>query len=587
VALWAASLVPLIGVGSSNERLVEAFATDEAMQLNLLRGAAEHHTFALTFGPYGHFVFNLILLTLRVIPGELGDPRIVQTGRTISVLFAAATLWLTFLWTRRVFGEAAAWIALSVLLVNATFYTWAVALKPDMAQMFFLILALALTCRLAEEPRTRWLALASAAAGLAFACKYSGLFVLPIIGAVMVWRPIAYDQPAARAAGLRGLTAVFAIAVLAGTVFLNMEWIASHLTEDGRIDAKVSQSLLTQLSIAARGFALVLGAAAATPWLWSALRRRTRLLSVLWSWLVASGVFAASFIVVSPYSLQRAAFVKGLFVEASDAAAATPLAAAWFSTWSRGVAAAVEWPVLLAALATMAGLAWTLSRHRARVNPADPILIAWIVLYALVLWAPVHEFYVQYALPLAPPAAMLAGRGAVAAAEWLAGLFKRRALAMAFLCAAVLAIDVPLGAHLLAERARLQNRERTNDAVLVGKWLECWIPSSARIAYDYFSYVPPAFQDASPTWGGSRAWLSQLNPDIVIVNSVTAGVVIGNTEPAEYYDCLAAGRCGYERVLSRGPITVYGRSGLADALFRRAPVVPIPGCDAAFRPGRP
>jgi hypothetical protein len=165
----------------------------------------------------------------------------------------------------------------------------------------------------------------------------------------------------------------------------------------------------------------------------------------------------------------------------------------------------------------------------------------------------------------------------VAAAEWLAGLFKRRALAIAFLCAAVLAIDVPLGAHLLTARAQLKNRERTNDAVLVGKWLECRVPSSARIAYDYFSYVPPAFQDASPSWGGTRAWLSQLNPDIVIVNSVTAGVVIGGTDAAEYYECLAAGRCGYERVLSRGAITVYGRSGRADALLQRVPLVPIPG----------
>ena len=156
-----------------------------------------------------------------------------------------------------------------------------------------------------------------------------------------------------------------------------------------------------------------------------------RWLTVLWSWLVASGVFAASFVAVSPYSLRRAAFVKGLFVEASDAAAATPLSAAWLSTWLRGMGAAVEWPVLVAALATIAGVAWMAGRHRTHVNPADPILIAWIVLYGLVLAAPVHEFYVQYALPLAPPAAMLAGRGAVAAAEWLARVSRAGPAALA------------------------------------------------------------------------------------------------------------------------------------------------------------
>ena len=576
-ALWAASLVPLIGVGSSSVRLVEAFATDEAMQLNLLRGAAANHTFALTFGPYGHFVFNLILVVLRLMPGELSDPRIVQIGRSISVLFAAATLWLTFVWTRRAFGEAAAWIALSVLLVNPTLYTWAVVLKPDMAQLFFLMLALALTCRMADEPRLRWLALASAAAGLAFACKYSGLFALPIIGAVAVWRPIASDRHAAHVAALRALAAVFAVALLAGSLFLNLEWIASHLTEDGRIDAKVSQQLIALLSMAVRGCALALGAAAATPWLWSALRRQAQVLAVLWSWCVASSAFVATFIIASPYSLRKAAFVKGLFVEASDAAA--PLSAAWLSTWFRGVATAVEWPVLVAALAAMTGLVWMVRWHRAQVHPAQPILMAWIALYSLVLLAPVHEFYVHYALPLAPPAAMLAAGGGVAAAGWLAGIFERRALAITALCAVVAAVDIPFAAQLLATRTQLRNREGTSDAVFVGKWLECRVPSSARIAYDYFSYVPTVFQDATPTWGGSREWLSRLDPDVVIVYGVTAGAVMEEADHAEYYRCLAEHRCGYERVLSRGEFTLYGRSGQAGAMSRRPPA-PTGDCDA-------
>jgi 4-amino-4-deoxy-L-arabinose transferase-like glycosyltransferase len=577
-ALWAASLVPLIGVASSNVRLVAAFATDEAMQLNLLHGAAARHSFELTFGPYGHLVFNLVLVTLRLMPGELTDARIVQTGRAICLLFAAATVWLTFVWSRRVFGAAAAWIALAALLVNATLYSWAVILKPDMAQLFFLMLALALTWRMAVEPRTRWLALASAAAGLAFACKYSGLFALPIIGAVAVWRPIASDRPATHAAALRALAVIIAVALLAGSLFLNLEWIASHLTEDGRIDARVSQQLLAQLSTAVRACALVLGAVAVTPWLWSALRRRPYALAVLWSWCIASSVFVATFIVASPYSLRKAAFVKGLFVEASDAAA--PVSVEWLSTWWQGVATAVGWPVLVAALATMAGVIWIARRRRAPVNPADPILIGWIALYSFVLSAPVHEFYVHYALPLAPPAAMLAGRGAVAAAEWLAAVFERRALAITALCAAVVAVDLPLGAQLLTRRTELRDRERTSDAVFVGKWLECRVPSSARVAYDYFSYVPPAFQDATPTWGGSRDWLSRLDPDIVIVYDVTAGAVMAQADHAEYYRCLAEKRCGYERVLSRGEFTLYGRSGQAGALSSRRPAAADCGASA-------
>jgi hypothetical protein len=404
------------------------------------------------------------------------------------------------------------------------------------------------------------------------------LFALPIIGAVAVWRPISSDRSAAHVAALRALAAIFAIALIAASLLLNLEWIASHLTEDGRIDAQVSAQLLTQLSMVVRGCALAFGIVAMTPWLWSALRRRPQVLAALWSWWIASGVFIATFVIASPYSLRKAAFVKGLFVEASDAA--VPLSAEWLSTWWRGVATAVEWPVLVAALATMAGLVWMIHRRRAQVNPADPILIAWIALYSLVLSAPVHEFYVHYALPLAPPAAMLAGRGGVAAAEWLAAVFQRRALAMTALCTVVAAIDLPFGAQLITMRTQLRNRERTSDAVFVGKWLECRMPSSARIAYDYFSYVPPVFRDATPTWGGSREWLSRLDPDIVIVYDVTAGPVMELADHAEYYRCLAEMRCGYERVLSRGGFTVYGRSGQAGALSGRPPAA-ASGCDAS------
>ena len=578
-ALWAASLVPLVGAASANQRLVEAFATDEVLQLNLLREAAANQTFALTFGPYGHFVFNVILGVLRVVPGELTDARIVHTGRAVSVFFAAAMLWLTFVWTRRVFGGAAAWIAFAALIVNATLYTWAVVLKPDMAQLFFLMLALALTCRLADEPRLRWLVLASSAAGLAFACKYSGLFVLPIIGAVSIWCPIASLRPDMRVRALRWLTGAKAAVLFSASMFFETGWIAAHLTEDGRIDTAISPETFTALSMAARGAALAAALIAVTPWFWSALRRRPPLLAVVWSWTVAAAVFAVTFVAASPYSLRRAAFAKGLLVEASYAA--EPFTTAWFVTWSEGIGAAIGWPVLVAALFTMAGLAWVAARHGVRPRAAESILMAWVVLYALVLSAPVHEFYVHYALPLAPPAAMLAGRGAVAAAGWFGGLFDRRRLAAGVLAAAVLIVLIPPGATLLAARARLLNREETSDAVFLGKWLECRAPGSTRIAYDYFAYAPPAFADATPTWGGTREWLSRFDPDVVIVNSVTAAAVMVEARHAEYYECLAGGRCGYEPVLARGDFTMFAKSGQAAALLT-SPPASTPGC-AAYR----
>ena len=297
----------------------------------------------------------------------------------------------------------------------------------------------------------------------------------------------------------------------------------------------------------------------------------------MWSWTVAATVFAVTFVAASPYSLRRAAFAKGLFVEASYAA--EPFTAAWFLTWSEGIGAAVGWPVLAAALLTMVGLGSIAVWRRARVSAAEWIVMAWVVLYALVLSAPVHEFYVHYALPLAPPAAMLAGRGAVAAAGWLGGAFGRRRLAAGVLAVCVLIAVIPSGATLLSARARLLTREDTSDAVLLGKWLECRAPGSTRIAYDYFAYVPPVFADAMPTWGGTRAWLERFDPDIVIVNAVTAAPVMVEAVHAGYYECLAGGRCGYERVVTRGDFTLYTRFGQAASL-RASPPASTPACEA-------
>ena len=334
--------------------------------------------------------------------------------------------------------------------------------------------------------------------------------MLPIIGVVAAWRPIESRHLDVRVTALRWLTAGKALLLVAGSRFLDLTWIASNLTEDGHIDAAVSLNMLSVLSIIVRGAALVLGLAAATPWVWAALRRRPRLVATLWSWVVVAMVFAASFIVVSPYSLRKAAFVKGLFVEASDAAA--PMTAEWVSTWLRGIGMAITWPVLMAAVITMAGLVWLAVTRRARMGAAEAIVMAWTAIYVLVLSAPVHEFYVQYALPLAPPAAMFAGRGLVAAGTWLANSFRQRRLAGAFVTAATVVIAVPLSVSVFAAREVLMNRERTSAAIFVGKWLECRVPASSRVAYDYFSYVPPAFRGRladvgrhAPVAGGVRS----------------------------------------------------------------------------------
>ena len=576
-ALWAASLVPLFDFAIGDRRLLEAFSIDELIQLNLLRGAASAHTFALHFGPYGHFVFNLILALLRLIPGEATDGRILYIGRFVNLAFGAGTALLTFAWARRAYGRAASWIAFSAVIVNATLYIGVAQVQPDIAQLFFLTASLACTARLADEPQRRWLVAASATAGLAFACKYSGVFVLPIIAAAVARRPIAVTRPAAAVNILRLSVFAAGAAVIALGFVLDTGWIAAHLTEDGSIAAfPLSPQLLRLTRSAAFGAGVLAMLVSAAPLVWRRLRQWLYGLAVLWAWLVAAATFVTAFVVTSPYSLRKAAFVKGLLGEAGFAA---PVSLASQVEALRGMAVVIGWPMAIAALATIVVLTWR-ARSPFRLSSVDAVLLAWILIYIVVLLLPAHEFYVDYALPLAPAVAMLAARGAVGAFEWLgASAPQRRTLAAVALVIVVVAAEVPIAMDLL--HARAQQRQRTTNSVqaYVAAWLQCRAPATTRIAYDYFVYVPSTYRSVFVTWGGTKEWLAAIDPDLVIVEAAAAGYAAGNPDHRAYYECLAAESCGYERALTKDALTVYVRKGRrADVLNEARAQLSARGC---------
>jgi hypothetical protein len=58
---------PLVNIGSDNERMVSAFETDDALQVNLLSTALKQHTWRIPFGSYGHLLFNFTLVPLKLI----------------------------------------------------------------------------------------------------------------------------------------------------------------------------------------------------------------------------------------------------------------------------------------------------------------------------------------------------------------------------------------------------------------------------------------------------------------------------------------------------------------------------------------
>jgi 4-amino-4-deoxy-L-arabinose transferase-like glycosyltransferase len=566
--LWAATLIPLFDFAVADTRLLEGFSVDELIQLNLLRKAVASHSFAMTFGSYGHLVLNLTLVVARLIPGPVTDARLLYTARAINLAFASGTALFTLAWARHAYGRLAGWVAFSLVLVNATFYMGVAEVQPDIAQMFFLVVALALTVRRYEDPNPRWTMLAAAAAGLAFACKYSGLFVLPLLAAVAALRPVKLDRmPVIRV--LRASVSIGGIALIAVSLVCSADWIAAHLTEDGRVDLALGGLDALRLVAGVAGAVMVI--LSLLPSTWRRLQQWPKAVAVAWSWYLAAVSFAAAFVITSPYSLRKLAFVKGVIGESAYAIPASIVSS--LATF-RDIGSVVGWPAAVVAAATIGVLVWRGREPFVKFGAVDAVLIGWVVLFLIVLLLPFHEFYLHYALPLVPAVAMLAGRG-------VAGIFSdagdaspwRQWLAGVVLVAVVAAGEAPLAAALGRSREEQRNRTTQSDQAYVAAWLQCHAPAQARVAYDYFVWVPSTFRNAFVTWGGTTDWLRSVDPDFVVVEKNTAAYAsAAGTEAAEhraYYACLPGGQCGYEPALSRGDAVVYVRTGQAAALSGR------------------
>lgn len=556
VALWAATLVPLLPVAASNPRLVEAFSTDEALQTNLIANALRNHTWRLQFGAYGHLYLNLCLAIQRLLPSWTTES-IVVTARTISLASAMALLLGTFLWTRGLYGRAAAWLTLLLLLVNPTVYRWAAVFHPDMLQAALLLASLWLTARAFQRPTTASLLQASVASGLAFAAKYSGLLVLPLIAVAGLGRRIASGPGGdARMWIVRvGMAACAAILLAMG--LLDAEWVLRSLVADGRVDVPLPVSIDTALRIML-ALGVCVSVAVATPWLWRAMLRRRSVETTLWGMGVALTAFAATFVLASPYSLWKLAFLKGLYFEVAETGAVFNLV--WVDSWLVGGGAAIGWTIVAACAGTVI---WLLANRASRpLSNAEMVLISWLGLYIVVLLAPVHERLLHYTLPLIAPAAMLAACGIVsmttAAMRNRPASWTVRAVPVSMALTLGLSVEVHDAIELMATRHTLLEREHS-PVVLAGNWIADEIPASARIAYDYTSYIPPQFIHATATWGASPDWLLKLRPDFVVVNAAIESAWRGRPEAEAYYSCVKSGACGYRHRYSLDTFSVYER----------------------------
>jgi hypothetical protein len=546
---------------------VSVFETDEFDHLMAVRTALAHHTLALEWSIYGHLFFNLALVPLSVLNAfyPVTDTTIIVALRLVSLSAAASAVLLTFALASRHWGSAVGWFALVGLAVlPSSFNYWAVTSHPDSLQVACTMVSLYAACRFTERGQDTWFDAAAAGAGLAFAAKYGGLFLLPglfVLAALVrpgasaadgTCRTISRIQAAVLLTGLVGLV----VSLSLRAAYTGPRWFP---VQDIQLAACV---LLVGIGMFDK--------------IWKGLSRSWRPRVFVARALRAASIFWIAFIVVSPFSVNRLTFVSGVLFESRIAA---------FGQFFAAGGNRLDWFAILASPACVGvvcmGLAgfglyqfmMRLAREgRLVLASPDGVLWTWIIGFTLFLILRVHLRENRYLLVIVPPLLILAGDSLLRILDALSQRRQSRFLFTVGVSMAIVwaAVELSLGTErqlaLVRER---QSREQTSDAVQAGLWLQSHMSPAARVLYDWYSYVPPMFTAAQGSWGMTSADLSTFNPDVIVVNDAIRARFSSINDASRYYDkaafldrhhfyeSLEKGQAGFVLVKSVGPIRLY------------------------------
>ncbi len=591
--VWLATAI--IPSASENVRLVSVFSPDGATHVEVLGQALSEGTLRIDFSPYGHLPFNLALVPLLLMSflAPVTDQSIIITLRLVSAVAGAATVLCTFFLARRYFGRLVGWVSACLLCgISLSFIEWSVVSHPDIPQLFFLMLGLYFCCRLGEDKSREFLVLASASAGLAFACKYSGLFLLPVIWLVAVGGNAGRDEvdPFRNDARqvrkwARGLTLAAGIgSVLLGLV-MSAELVARLLTSDGAVESSNLPIIREfRILLGATGCALiVLGI---LRWPWRVVARSELLARTLSQVGISVAAFITAFVIGSPFSLWKLNFLYGMISQSRHVA---------FGHVFRGEGGVQGWLSLLVSqdflgvtfaamgavgllylfhdLATKEGKPLSIGQRLAgQVIRPELILWLWVLLYLGFLVLRVRMFEPRYLLPVLPVLIILAVQFlAQLARASLEASSRKFAVPVLVLFLVLGAADFASSITRLREfRAAERVRVEESPAVRVGLWLAETFEANSRVLYDSYSYVPPAFAEAQLTFAGTREDLEIFAPDVVIVSEEISQRYVDPTkasqfgageakylEHLQYYRSLRDGSLGFTQIMNFGEVHLY------------------------------
>ncbi len=184
--LFSAYAVPVILQGTENYRMVKTFNADEGtVVLKLSRMFAESSLYPdhIRYGDFYFYINYFVIWLIKAVFSleTVSEQIITISSRLVDLVFAILSVGGLCILGQRIYDFSIGALAGLLLLTTPNFLLWSTTAKPDIPQVFFLIVSIYFCVRLLEKYSNRDVILSTVFVSLSFGVKYSGIFLLPLV----------------------------------------------------------------------------------------------------------------------------------------------------------------------------------------------------------------------------------------------------------------------------------------------------------------------------------------------------------------------------------------------------------------------
>lgn len=527
---------PLLFTANLNARLVFAFDSDEAHHIQLLQQALNGTGFDFNFHGYGHLFFNLTLLALKALSyfTHIDQQIIIITLRSASLVSGIACIWATFYLALYLAGPTFAILsALLLAIIPLEFIYYMGVSHPDVLQVLFVQLSLIACCRYSRINSLSNIIQAACFAGLAFATKYSGIFLLVLICALLCLKLTPRQQSKIT---LNLLITLRVILFLTGTLLLCISYyitpeLVVQLTKAKDQLQATELAVFNKIHLLAYIFGVLCNTLACIPQLWRFLLNSKYFSALLYQVLIVISTFWASVILASPYSFKNFRILKGMLAESLHVnfghsfKAQTPLSE-WFSILASNQLLGSSCFIIFTLGFTVT--IFDLIKTKDFLKSPISILHCWVILYLGYMLLNVRYREARYLFVILPSIFILASYYCLQISKCK---FKLSGALVILLCGILLYH----GNLALRQRQDFKQREKNYPAILIAKQLDSEFPENFKVAYDTAVYVPDKFKNAYFEWRWTTQRFLEIQPDIFILNKHQRAQYLDSEQRNNFY----------------------------------------------------